>query len=600
MGGHLSMLLVVAGVMVGSKNTDMEAAPQISSQDGVMFGMLIDAGSTGSRLHLYQWSRREFEHLPPPLSLPVTSERWTSRLKPGISHFADDPEAAADALVPLVEYAMKELAEYEDQWSEFPIYVKATAGMRELADEPRLAVMSAIRTYLRECPFAFFADENARVISGEEEATYAWVSANFVDGALFEALDQGSNFGTAKMKRARGSLEMGGSSSQIAFYNSKHDVLSNLFKMQLGASAHVNLYAHSFLHYGRVTSRRMVWSDLGAPAGCWSGEPTDTSQWSEPVPCTFVDECLLAGVEMSPSAGVTDDEGLPPPLEYEPLNRNVTIHGGYVLDGTKATAEASFEKCLNQTRRALFVKERNKWCKWAHQDQCAFNGVYQPPLPSADDTAFGGFVLFGGYYKLFHDLRLADHSSLEKMREVAAQQCALGSVNEPKNVAATHDDDERPRTTDKPAQKMKLMADELCFVAALAYAMLVDGHGFEPTRTFTALETAFYDFEQTEVKVGWPLGAMLYEINALPWSFKEPEDASSSKRPTDGDEQDKKHFLSVDDDGIPSDLLDAAPSRAFTAVVVLCGAIAITLCLSRSQKRKRAASVIVRDDSLDM
>ena len=36
----------------------------------------------------------------PPLSLPVTSERWTSRLKPGISHFADDPEAAADALVP--------------------------------------------------------------------------------------------------------------------------------------------------------------------------------------------------------------------------------------------------------------------------------------------------------------------------------------------------------------------------------------------------------------------------------------------------------------------------------------------------------------------
>ena len=27
----------------------------------------------------------------------------------------------------------------------------------------------------------------------------------------------------------------------------------------------------------------------------------------------------------------------------------------------------------------------------------------------------------------------------------------------------------------KPAQKMKLMADELCFVAALAYAMLVDG-----------------------------------------------------------------------------------------------------------------------------
>ena len=51
------------------------------------------------------------------------------------------------------------------------------------------------------------------MIAGEEEAAYAWVAVNFVDGALLEATD--SPFGTATPSRARGSMEMGGSSAQM-------------------------------------------------------------------------------------------------------------------------------------------------------------------------------------------------------------------------------------------------------------------------------------------------------------------------------------------------------------------------------------------------
>ena len=72
----------------------------VDRDDATTFGILIDAGSTGSRVHIYQWEKRDFNTLPPPLSLPLTSERWTERIKPGLSDYNDDAERAAKTLVP--------------------------------------------------------------------------------------------------------------------------------------------------------------------------------------------------------------------------------------------------------------------------------------------------------------------------------------------------------------------------------------------------------------------------------------------------------------------------------------------------------------------
>ena len=73
----------------------------VDRDDATTFGILIDAGSTGSRVHIYQWEKRDFNTLPPPLSLPLTSERWTERIKPGLSDYNDDAEKAAKTLVPV-------------------------------------------------------------------------------------------------------------------------------------------------------------------------------------------------------------------------------------------------------------------------------------------------------------------------------------------------------------------------------------------------------------------------------------------------------------------------------------------------------------------
>ena len=120
--------------------------------------------------------------------------------------------------------------------------------MRELPEKKRDGIVEAVRALLASnetCPFDFANKEQARVIAGEEEAAYAWVAVNFVDGALLEATS--GPFGTAVPIRARGSMEMGGSSAQISFYKPDQDILAGLFKLQIGTRAHVNLYAHSFL-----------------------------------------------------------------------------------------------------------------------------------------------------------------------------------------------------------------------------------------------------------------------------------------------------------------------------------------------------------------
>ena len=38
----------------------------------VQDGMIIDAGSSGSRMHVYHWEKRVFSQLPLPLSYPET------------------------------------------------------------------------------------------------------------------------------------------------------------------------------------------------------------------------------------------------------------------------------------------------------------------------------------------------------------------------------------------------------------------------------------------------------------------------------------------------------------------------------------------------
>eukprot|EP00979_Chaetoceros_neogracilis_P016255 scaffold7486_cov113-Chaetoceros_neogracile.AAC.1 len=83
-----------------------------------------------------------------------------------------------------------------------------------------------------------FHKSYARVISGEEEAIYGWAGANFVLGSLLKS-SEGAGV-VIDPDLTYGTLEIGGASSQIAFYQSDEDIMSNLFKLQIGQGKHWN------------------------------------------------------------------------------------------------------------------------------------------------------------------------------------------------------------------------------------------------------------------------------------------------------------------------------------------------------------------------
>lgn len=128
------------------------------------------------------------------LSFPNTNSRWTDKYLPGLDYLAqyqDDKvleEKLVNYLSPLVEFAKTTLNGKNDQWQDFPIYLKATGGLRTLPRVQRVRLMKYVRKFFhnRTCnPFSF-EDERARVISGEEEAIYGWTAVNFIKGTLIE------------------------------------------------------------------------------------------------------------------------------------------------------------------------------------------------------------------------------------------------------------------------------------------------------------------------------------------------------------------------------------------------------------------------------
>ncbi|KAK1601472.1 hypothetical protein QYE76_048197 [Lolium multiflorum] len=138
------------------------------------YGVVIDAGSTGSRVHVIAYRAGP---------LPRLDWTRTASLKaaPGLSSFAADPGTAGASIAPLLEFARRRVP--RDSWARTEVRLMATAGLRLLDAATAEAVLESCRRLLRESGFQF-QDEWATMISGAEEGIYAWVAANYALGTL--------------------------------------------------------------------------------------------------------------------------------------------------------------------------------------------------------------------------------------------------------------------------------------------------------------------------------------------------------------------------------------------------------------------------------
>lgn len=102
--------------------------------------------------------------------------------EPGLSAFGSHPADAFTSIKPLLDFAAAHIP--APLVASTPIYILATAGLRLLPAVERDAVLESVRAGLRaeaaRGRFSFTSDSQVNVISGEEEGVYGWVALNYL------------------------------------------------------------------------------------------------------------------------------------------------------------------------------------------------------------------------------------------------------------------------------------------------------------------------------------------------------------------------------------------------------------------------------------
>ncbi|XP_036448839.1 ectonucleoside triphosphate diphosphohydrolase 5 [Colossoma macropomum] len=227
--------------------------PRLHNFSRIFYGIMFDAGSTGTRIHIYKFIQKD------PAGLPVLDNEMYHAVKPGLSAYADKPEVGGDTIRQLLKVAKKTVP--KEEWRQTPVVLKATAGLRLLPEEKAKALLDEVKEVFDESPF-FVPNNSVSIMNGTNEGVLAWVTVNFLTGHLY-----------AKTRRTVGILDLGGGSTQITFLpKSKKTVVtappSYIARIDMFNSTY-DLYTHSYLGNGLIAARLATLGALGADGLDW-------------------------------------------------------------------------------------------------------------------------------------------------------------------------------------------------------------------------------------------------------------------------------------------------------------------------------------------
>ncbi|KAJ5262355.1 hypothetical protein N7524_007660 [Penicillium chrysogenum] len=332
------------------------------------YGVVLDAGSSGTRVHVYRWLRnsaaRKHADVEELKSLPEikTKEEWTKKIHPGVSSFANRPElVGSDHLAQLLDHA-KGIIPSEDA-KDTPIFLLATAGMRLLGNLERQLLLDRICSYARENSEFLLPDcgVHIQVIPGVTEGLYGWIATNYLMGS-FDAPEKHDH---GKGHNTYGFLDMGGASAQIAFApnvteTEKHAEDLKLLRLRNidGSVQEHRVFVTSWLEFGVHEARRRYLESLQTAIGPGIKE--------------MPDPCLPSGLR------TTLDGKVALASQTEP----------YLLGTGK------FDECLRQTFPLL---DKDAPCA---DEPCLLNGIHVPAI----DFDVNHFIGISEYWHTTHEI----------------------------------------------------------------------------------------------------------------------------------------------------------------------------------------------------
>lgn len=235
----VTAILLTLILLLAALSNNAEYNHSCDSTASTVFDVVIDAGSTGSRVHIFEFERKDGE-------LIIETE-YVHRVQPGLSSFADHPDEAVSSVKQLLDVAVSRVPRRYHSCTS--VTLKATAGLRLLPEAKSQSILDKVRRFIEtKTPFT---NRGVSIISGNEEGVYGWMTVNYLLGRVFSTT-----------KPSVAIMEMGGASAQLVFEAGREDgewVPYNYVSHLRINGRSIVLYHHSYLGLGLNEARRRVY-----------------------------------------------------------------------------------------------------------------------------------------------------------------------------------------------------------------------------------------------------------------------------------------------------------------------------------------------------
>ncbi|NP_001001252.1 ectonucleoside triphosphate diphosphohydrolase 2 [Xenopus tropicalis] len=445
----LPILICLAG-LIGILLVSLPAR-DVGENPKYKYGVVLDAGSSHTALFVYKWPADKEN------DTGIVSEHSMCDVQgPGISSYWQDPPKAGKSLEVCLNQAVRDVP--SNRHALTPIYLGATAGMRLLnwtdpvsSDKVLAAVSATIKSY----PFNF---RGARILSGQDEGVFGWVTANYLLEKFIKYNWIGQWF--QPRKGTLGAMDLGGASTQITFEtadkieNPEDEVTLRLY----GQSYRV--YTHSFLCYGRDQVLMRIFSKVIMSQGYKA--KVDNPCW----PTGYSETMPLSSVYESPCTANERPNG------YNPATP-VTMTG----TGNAAQCRKHVES-LFQFSSCSFTS-------------CSFDSVFQPNVT-------GNFIAFSAF---FYTVDFIKNVMKMPVNSIADLDNATNTI-----CSSTWDQ------LKAKAPTLEKLLNSYCPTANFIYEIISRGYKF----TEDSFPNISFQKKAGDTSIGWALGYMLNLSNMIP------------------------------------------------------------------------------------
>ncbi|KAK4797188.1 hypothetical protein SAY86_029514 [Trapa natans] len=389
------------------------------SREASKFYVVLDCGSTGTRVYVYRASLRHKKDGSFPIVMKSFNEgihkkprsqigRAYDRMEtePGFDKLVHNFTGLKDALNPLIQWAEKQIPRHSHKST--PLFLYATAGVRRLPPADSKWLLDSAWNILRRSPFSC-KREWVKIISGTEEAYYGWAALNYRNG-MFSVMPKKATFGA---------LDLGGSSLQVTFESRENLHNSSSLMLRIGTTNH-HINAYSLSGYGlndafdKSVTRIFNTLPEGTKVDSINGKlelkhPCLHSGYKEQYTCSQCASNLKEGG--SPIAGSSMRKGGKP--------------GIYL----KLVGAPNWKECSTLAKVAVNLSE------WSNQNP-GFDCDLQPcsleedlPRPHGKFYAMSGFFVVYRFFNLTKDATLDD--VLEKGKEFCEKTWEIAKSSVP-------------------------------------------------------------------------------------------------------------------------------------------------------------------------